>query len=117
MPFCSKCNKYSLYSSSHKCPPQWRCWNIDIYGEDIHGGHLFYGWDAGDAAREWAAWSDLDEHALLDGALEEVLIVREDDYKKVQDEENPESLLEVKKFSVYGEAQPVYYAREIEGKG
>lgn len=69
--------------------------------QDFEDGRSFDAYDAEMAAEKWAKYDDADsaEYSIVGGS--EVTVT-------VRDEEGRDS-----SFLVYGEAQPVYYAREI----
>jgi hypothetical protein len=84
----------------HTCPPQWRVW-WEKGNESPEDYSPFYADDAAEAAEKWAEAWDEGAPDIAAGQSYEVKVQRVDDE-------------EVKTFSVYGEFNPTYYAREVE---
>jgi len=96
---CPTCEAFYVDLTFHKCPPQWRVWNVDESEED---GHTFYARDAEYAVEKWAEYDDTNsaEYHIAQGGKAAVFV------KQIDTDEPP------KKFSVTGEYEPVYYAIE-----
>jgi hypothetical protein len=101
MATCQRCNEFSFGEGNHRCPPEWIAWNRDCHGDDPAEGDRVFAHDAEAAAEKWAEIYDQDDYPLMSGGDAEVVITPA----------NGEG--EPKRFTVYGESSPTYYAREI----
>lgn len=102
-----KCGEYVFLpgGSGHKCPPVFFVWN-DTYGPDDDGARV-HAHDHESAAEKWAEHDDFDsaEYSIVGGSPATV---------RVRPETNA---ADEKWFKVRGEAEPQYYADEIDKPG
>ena len=79
----------------HVCPPTWRVQREEDRDDDWE----IYAHNAQSAATKWADQWDQDEHQIVAGGEEKVVVIAQDGGETI--------------FNVTGEAIPQYYAREI----
>lgn len=101
MSWCSTCGEWAY--TFHTCPPEWLVWCPED-GDAFDSVRPIRATDAAGAAEKWAERSDYDsaEYTILRGG--EVIVHVVDPQRK-----QPE-----RRFRVRGEAEPVYYADELE---
>jgi hypothetical protein len=103
--WCDDCGGMSFGTAVHTCPPRWDIWRPD-HGEERGDRHPERGEDAEAAVTLWAERDDSDsaEYSIVGGEEATVHVCPHDADGDAQHEV----------WRVYGEAQPVYHAAQVE---
>lgn len=91
---CPRCNELMVFPTRHTCKPSWMVWPE---GEDEDGASRIFATDAKEAAEKWADDDDCNgDYTIVRGSPATVYVKDEDG--------------ETRKFEVFGEMVPHYYA-------